>query len=345
MFALPWHRTRRPAPARCPRPTANCHRRTGFTFAEILFAVMIMGIGFIMVAAILPVAIQQSQANLEESAAVAMVKRGVTVMEQSGFTFNELRDGTSIPVTPPPLDRATQPFVWPFFYYKYTDNYTAPTYSPVNRSLLNKIKGEFIDKSDPRFAWVPVGYKLGPLMVDHRGNLKSRYYEVFLIAVAARNRAAYGPEDLDPLADTFTPRTVHFYIQLEPGMPDRLVFTDDTAAKMAKEEPCAAEGAYVFVQDDRSTGAATGRFFRLGNKVEDKVGTWELLPSKDSIFDPGRNGLPIGSTSTSTTPPYLMPARGFMIGRDRAGRAITNPFEGSAQDLFAVRATIFFPTE
>src|SRR5438309_8931756 len=45
------------------RPT----RRHGFTFMEILFAVMILGIGFIMVAAMFPAALKQTQGNIEEN--------------------------------------------------------------------------------------------------------------------------------------------------------------------------------------------------------------------------------------------------------------------------------------
>src|SRR5579862_785547 len=42
-------------------------RRRAFSFAEILFAVMILGIGFIMVAAIFPVAIKQTQLTGQET--------------------------------------------------------------------------------------------------------------------------------------------------------------------------------------------------------------------------------------------------------------------------------------
>lgn len=42
-------------------------RHRGFTFMEILFAVMILGIGFIMVAAMFPAALRQTQANVEEN--------------------------------------------------------------------------------------------------------------------------------------------------------------------------------------------------------------------------------------------------------------------------------------
>ena len=48
------------APVKSRRPFARGRGSRGFSFTEVLFAVMILGIGFIMVAAIFPVAIQQA---------------------------------------------------------------------------------------------------------------------------------------------------------------------------------------------------------------------------------------------------------------------------------------------
>lgn len=56
--------------------------RRGFSFTEILFAVMILGIGFIMVAAMFPVAIQQTQATSQESISATIGRAGVDYMQQ-----------------------------------------------------------------------------------------------------------------------------------------------------------------------------------------------------------------------------------------------------------------------
>src|SRR5205823_11634391 len=64
---------------------ANCKsqmHRPGFSFTEVLFAVMILGIGFIMVAAIFPVAIQQTSNSSQESNAATMGKGGVNTLEK-----------------------------------------------------------------------------------------------------------------------------------------------------------------------------------------------------------------------------------------------------------------------
>src|SRR4051812_34104750 len=58
--------------------------RRGFSFTEVMFAVILLGLGFIMVAAIFPVAIRQSQANMEDTAGVSVAKAGGAVMESMG---------------------------------------------------------------------------------------------------------------------------------------------------------------------------------------------------------------------------------------------------------------------
>ena len=56
--------------------------RRAFSFTEILFAVMILGIGFIMVAAMFPVAIQQTQATNDETVAASVGRIGTDYMQQ-----------------------------------------------------------------------------------------------------------------------------------------------------------------------------------------------------------------------------------------------------------------------
>src|SRR5690348_14322699 len=64
-------------------------KRRGFSFPEVMFAVILLGLGFIMVAAIFPVAIRQSQANLEDTAGVSVVKDGEVVMENMGASLRQ----------------------------------------------------------------------------------------------------------------------------------------------------------------------------------------------------------------------------------------------------------------
>src|SRR5438477_2700389 len=58
--------------------------RRGFSFAEVMFAVIILGIGFIMIAAIFPVAIQQGKATNDETTGAANAKAQVAILEAPG---------------------------------------------------------------------------------------------------------------------------------------------------------------------------------------------------------------------------------------------------------------------
>src|ERR1051325_3705114 len=57
--------------------------RSGFTFTEVMFAVILLGIGFIMLAGMFPVAIQQTQTNVEESTASTIAQSAAKYMEQT----------------------------------------------------------------------------------------------------------------------------------------------------------------------------------------------------------------------------------------------------------------------
>ena len=50
--------------------------RRGFTFTEVMFAVILLGIGFIMLAGMFPVAIQQTQTTAEESSTAPIAQDG-----------------------------------------------------------------------------------------------------------------------------------------------------------------------------------------------------------------------------------------------------------------------------
>src|SRR4051794_17151072 len=56
--------------------------RRGFTFTEVMFAVILLGIGFIMLAGMFPVAIQQTQTNVEESTASTLAQAAAHYLEE-----------------------------------------------------------------------------------------------------------------------------------------------------------------------------------------------------------------------------------------------------------------------
>src|SRR3954454_3031266 len=62
---------------------ALCRSRRGFTFTEVMFAVILLGIGFIMLAGMFPVAIQQTQNTVEESISSSLVQTATNYLQQT----------------------------------------------------------------------------------------------------------------------------------------------------------------------------------------------------------------------------------------------------------------------
>src|SRR4051812_48286821 len=60
--------------------------RRGFSFVEVLFAVMILGVGFIMIAGVFPVAISQTQTSGEETVGSAVGRSGAGYMASIPFS-------------------------------------------------------------------------------------------------------------------------------------------------------------------------------------------------------------------------------------------------------------------
>ncbi len=74
------------------RPHCLTASRRGFTIVEILFAIMILGVGFIMIAAMFPVAIQQGQLNLDESTAAGIAigaQQSIIATDPSGAMLGD----------------------------------------------------------------------------------------------------------------------------------------------------------------------------------------------------------------------------------------------------------------
>src|SRR5690348_14150276 len=82
------------------RPSPNRLMRRAFSFTEILFAVMILGIGFIMIAAVFPVAIKQTAQTGEESI-------GASVAREATATLTSLNNSNLMPPTVPQVIPAT----------------------------------------------------------------------------------------------------------------------------------------------------------------------------------------------------------------------------------------------
>src|SRR5256885_2035226 len=156
-----------------PHPSSLVPRlRRGFTFTEVMFAVILLGIGFIMLAGMFPVAIQQTQTNVEESTASTVAQSAAKYMEQT-LTQDDVRP-TVLP----------GPNQYPRF-FRLTErcddriNFPNITYYPDDMTLWDKLRGGFILPQDPRFAWTAI-YKRNP---------GDNFAQVIIFALQARNRS------------------------------------------------------------------------------------------------------------------------------------------------------------
>lgn len=157
--------------------------RRGFSFTEILFAVMILGVGFIMVAAIFPVAMQQTAQSGDEVVAASTSKEATNTLTSLANTFF-MPPTVPLSQLPPPLPdptestprpeetRALPAFpqpgqhiigqVWSFHDDRAHNWTTLPAASPnviwtdayqIN-SMWNAVSQNLILPSDRRYAWV-----------------------------------------------------------------------------------------------------------------------------------------------------------------------------------------------
>ncbi|HEY8666054.1 MAG TPA: hypothetical protein VIL86_05280 [Tepidisphaeraceae bacterium] len=219
------------------------------TFTEVMFAVILLGIGFIMLAAMFPVAIQQAKSTSEETEGAALGRSALNFMEQ----MSVLQNGTT------PLMVATG------------GSSPAPVVSiPQTNSLLwTPISGNLIRSDDPRYAWVPL-YKRDP---------NSPYAQVFLFAVQNRNRSTYtSPTDVaQPTATvpaTLEARLVSTNITAGvSGAPDTITISAATGANAANPQAAGDGGFLVLVN--------SGLILRLGAQVTGSTDTWNLAPGYD----------------------------------------------------------------
>src|SRR5258706_3402428 len=253
-----------------PRPSSLVPRsRRGFTFTEVMFAVILLGIGFIMLAGMFPVAIQQTQTNMQESTASTTAQSAAKYMEQT-LTQADVQP-TIVP----------GPYPYPSFFRLTERCDNTGAYFANDMTLSDKLRGGFILPQDPRFAWTAI-YKRNP---------GDNFAQVIIFALQARNYPNYNSADLDryPLpppgnapVGTFEPKYLPAYLSDggAPGIPDIIEFYAPDPNSSVIRDGAVAEGCFVVVasdqvvNDDPATpyfdpGYANGRIYPIGNRRAD----------------------------------------------------------------------------
>ncbi len=291
---------RPPTPLR-RRPGRRPPARAGFSFAEVLFAVIILGIGFILVAAIFPVAIQQTQSTAEDAAAAAAAREAVGVIgtvPTLAANPQYLPSATVPQLTANPAVGVSQLTLFPPTVKSYLapTNAVAPAGSvpppaivlPFGGRQADLIRGNLISPTDPRFAYVPF----------YRREENSPVAQIIVIAMTARNQPVF-----DPVLDTTPPTppanyTVTPVARSGAADPNQYVINADSVS-------LSATGSWVGEGCAVPTYASTGRSYRLGRSLSTSLTVpslkYELEAGAGLVAGPAPTGLWGPSTVLDTT--------------------------------------------
>lgn len=276
----------------------HAHRRHGFSFTEILFAVMILGIGFIMIAAMFPVAIHQTEASNQETIAASLGRAGADCLSKVALiqepvaaaagtpttsllvpTFTSVPPAPMMPTSPPASTVVIPGQVWSMY-----DTVHDPV--PAHAQLLwGAVGRNLIQQIDPRFGWVAMYRRdyIAQGAPSTTGVLSpAPYAQVIIIGVQSHNNPAYvnGTGNLATPTDAPT--------KPSPGMLLPQYCSGASMTPPTSSSPFStitfqngahvAEGSYVIVCWDYHNGAYDGRIYRIG--VLDQGTTWEFLPGQ-----------------------------------------------------------------
>jgi hypothetical protein len=224
--------------------------RGGFSFVEVLFAVMILGIGFIMIAGVFPVAISQTAQTQEETIAATCARGGVaTVSNMPGLLQVVPASGEVTRLTDDPSP------IWTW------------------------IKGNQILPQDQRYGWIPL---LKRNQADSSGRVPS-VAQLIIIPVQVRARSNYDATDLaqNGSGEGAYANLMAWPIEVRLNEGGNAA---DTVTISSSANPTfanvAAPGAVIVIR----AGATAGRIYRLGNQTG--TNTFELLRGSDMNVDP-----------------------------------------------------------
>lgn len=317
------------------RPLATPVLR-GFTFIEVLFAIIILGVGLIMIAGMLPVAIQQGQKSQEDLNGRVVCDNGYALLRKSIEGFS-----TRTPAQDPFNGFAprSSPSGTPFMEYGH-----------ANGAVFQETLNDRVNRTDPRFAWVPFVQRntnrINMVMIGitrRESEVKSNYLAVtdgvdtqpyfagdlsgppsFLHNGPATGRATIiDGEDSANRSSVGIPAS-------ESIANDYIVLGDEPSLHVAGAKPgesrapiseVAAEGAFVIIAGFTAEKASltpadisrnTGRVFKLGSNVTGNI--WRLDPAYDLPAFAG------GTVDTTL----------FALGNERpvvwiVGRGLRNP--------------------
>ena len=336
----------------CSSPTRHSalgtrHFRPGFSFTEILFAVMILGIGFIMVAAMFPVAIAQTEANNQETITASVGRQGASYLNElanilvispfSSSASAQVYSSVLLPtftnppsILPMPANQSALTIsgeVWSFYDFPApigrdtlvcpAPNAGQPAVSyngPHAPYLWSLVAGNLIQATDHRFAWVAM-YKRDFVEQGTPGSTTptlspGAYAQVIMIGVRSRVKQSYDPvNDTTVAQGTLLPTLIKGVSITPPSTTNNNIPTIDFKAS----NPAVAENAYVVISDDGygtppNGGLYNGRIYRLGTLNGGNI--WNFAPGEG----PSMNDAPLSNASVFVVGQGIDPTAGGHSG-------------------------------
>lgn len=331
---------------------AKRKRRSAFSFAEVMFAVIILGVGFIMIAALFPVAIRQSKSNTDETNSAA-IARGATNIVDALSTQTGLMSSATVFALPSSKN---------------------PSPAFTNTSVLwYAIRDNVISADDPRYAWVPFYFR----GTDPQTLRRLPYAQLILVCVQSTIKPLFDKSDVqwpDPANLTQRSNLQGRPVQIKiadgnaaAGDPDLIGFGGSALAdKFVVPENArnaVAEGAFVIIRQAVPTPIPAdgyrmiGRIYRVGTRRAEYDGqtynsvmftstsapmqVWELMPGYDFSKEPKD---PMDSTSQDILN-IDKPTEAWVVGRAFANNnypvGADPTFEGPAMDVSVYSTFIY----
>ncbi len=313
-------------PTTAGRRRLQALRCRGFTFIEVLFAVIILGVGMIMIAAMLPVAVKQGQETREEMLAKATMESAYALIRASATNaaYGPTTAGAMVKVPP----AAVAPIAGDMVLgsdprYGWVAFYARDASSTEARFIVMAIKHTYPEGDQNQL--LPNFYALAGGVNEPAMPVTAQIYDGLSTAPGRPSPAGYIG------GDPLTPDIIDFgNININGNPGQRLV-----------------EGAYVIVSSDADTAGNSGRIFRLGKLIPNTLS--KLLYELDPAFDlPPLVGLD-GQAFTADDQPdrSLEQATDTVtfMGRGAKNQTVgwnagSNPYNGPAQDMAVLKFTI-----
>ncbi len=326
-------------------PPSTGARRGGFTFLEVLFAIMILGIGFILVAAMFPAAIKQTQSTVEDSA-------GSAVWISTHRKFIQLAKNPIIPLPPANPKKILDKFMLASgavqggsIVYSFHDARLLPG---VRANLWAVACGNLIVDSDRRYACVPFFRREKNYPPDPNSPTGASEVQMFFVPVHVRNKPEYDLLDVNSTSTAMSnldPTLFNITVSAAGGgslpiitvnsahnLNRSLSASAPTPLTAISDDTPAGVGAYVLISDCTSTPLKNGRIYRLGAKVPQPTTPPDKLQFYIAPDSQGANDVYNGALNYT--------ADAFIVGRGISTPPAASMFDGPPQDLGVFPAPI-----